>query len=64
MILSYNKTLVEDYRHVQRLVADTVVGSTVNLEVLRKKQKIQVRVTIAEVPDSASRRASEQPARD
>jgi Do/DeqQ family serine protease len=64
VILSYNKTPVEDYRHVQRLVADTVVGSTVNLEVLRKKEKIQVRVTIAEVPDSASRRASEQAPKD
>jgi Do/DeqQ family serine protease len=61
VILSYNKTPVEDYRHVQRLVADTTVGSTVDLEVLRKKQKIQVKVTIAEVPDSGPRRASDQP---
>ena len=61
VILSYNKTPVEDYRHVQRLVADTVVGSTIDLEVLRKKQKIQVRVTIAEVPDSSPRRSSDQP---
>jgi Do/DeqQ family serine protease len=61
VILSYNKTAVEDYRHVQRLVADTTVGSTVDLEVLRKKQKIQVRVTIAEVPDSAPRRSSDPP---
>jgi serine protease Do len=61
VILSYNKTLVEDYRHVQRLVADTTVGSTVDLEVVRKKKKIQVRVTIAEVPDTGPRRTTDQP---
>jgi Do/DeqQ family serine protease len=61
VILSYNKTPIEDYRHVQRLVAETAVGSAVDLEVLRKKQQIQVRVTIAEVPDSSPRRSSEPP---
>ncbi|HET7874024.1 MAG TPA: Do family serine endopeptidase [Methylomirabilota bacterium] len=57
VILSYDKTPVEDYRHMQRLVADTRVGTTVTLEVLRKKQKVAVPVTVAEVPDEGSRRA-------
>jgi len=61
VILSYNKTPVEDYRHVQRLVADTAVGKTVVLELLRKKQKVEVSLTIAEVPDAAPRRAGSQP---
>jgi len=61
VILSYNKVPVEDYRHVQRLVAETAVGKTVTLEVLRKKQKVQVNVTVAEVPDASPRRASGQP---
>ena len=61
VILSYNRTPVEDYRHVQRLVAETAVGKTVTLEVLRKKQKVQVSLTIAEVPDAAPRRVSGQP---
>jgi Do/DeqQ family serine protease len=61
VILTYNKIPVEDYRHVQRLVADTAVGRTVTIEVLRKKQKVQVNVTIAEVPDSAPRRPTDQP---
>jgi serine protease Do len=61
VILSYNKTPIEDYRHVQRLVAETTVGKTVTLEVLRKKQKVQVSVTITEVPDAGPRRATGQP---
>jgi serine protease Do len=60
VILSYNKIPVEDYRHVQRLVAETAVGRNITLEVLRKKQKVQVNLTIAEVPDTAPRRASGQ----
>ena len=35
MIVAFNKTPVEDYRHVQRLVADSPVGKTVTLEILR-----------------------------
>ena len=61
VILSYNSVPIEDYRHVQRLVAETAVGRTVNLEVLRKKQKVQVSLKIAEVPDSAPRRATAPP---
>ena len=60
VILSYNKVPVEDYRHVQRLVAETGVGKTVTLEVMRKKQKVQVSLTIGEVPDTAPRRATGQ----
>src|SRR6266508_3620183 len=61
VILSYNKIPVEDYRHVQRLVAETAVGKIVTLELLRKKQKVQVSLTIGEVPDTAPRRASGRP---
>jgi S1-C subfamily serine protease len=56
VILSYNKVPVEDYRHVQRLVAESVVGKPVTLEILRKKQKMSVPVTVAEVPDAGPRR--------
>lgn len=52
VIVGFNKTPVEDYRHVQRLVAESPVGKSVTLEVVRKKQKIDVPVTVAEVPDS------------
>jgi S1-C subfamily serine protease len=52
VIVGFNKTPVEDYRHVQRLVAESPVGRSVTLEVVRKKQKIDVPVTVAEVPDT------------
>jgi Do/DeqQ family serine protease len=51
VILSFEKTPVQDYRHFQRLVAETAVGRSVTLEVLRKRQKTQVTVKIAETPD-------------
>jgi Do/DeqQ family serine protease len=63
VILSYNRTPVEDYRHVQRLVAESAVGNKIVLEVFRKKQKIQVGLTVGEVPDTAPRRVSEPPRR-
>ncbi len=56
VIVGFNKIPVEDYRHVQRLVAESPVGKGVTLQVIRKKQKIDVPVTIAEVPDSAPRK--------
>jgi serine protease Do len=59
VILSYNKVPIEDYRHIQRLVAETPVGKTIPLEVLRKKQKVAVNVTVGEVPDVTPRRAAD-----
>jgi Do/DeqQ family serine protease len=61
VIVAYDKTPVEDYRHVQRLVAETRVGTSVTLEIVRKKQKMDVAVTIAEVPDESARRAGPTP---
>ena len=60
VILSYEKTPVEDYHHLQRLVADTRVGKAVTLEVFRKKQRISVSTTVAEVPDDRPRREGGQ----
>ena len=56
VILGYEKTAVEDYHHLQRLVAETRVGQKVTLEVLRKKQKISVTTTVAETPDERGKR--------
>jgi Do/DeqQ family serine protease len=56
VIVAYDSTPVDDYRHVQRLVAETGVGKSVTLQVVRKKQKMDVAVTIAEVPDETARR--------
>jgi len=60
VIVAFNKTPVEDYRHVQRLVADSPVGKTVTLEILRKKQKIDVPITIGEDPDANPRKLDQK----
>src|SRR5499425_3378182 len=56
VIVAFNKTPIEDYRHVQRLVADSPVGKTVTLEIVRKRQKMEIPIAIAEVPDLNPRR--------
>jgi Do/DeqQ family serine protease len=56
VILAYDKTPVDDYHHVQRLTAETKAGTKVVLQVLRKKQKVAVTVTVAEAPDDGPRR--------
>ena len=57
VIVAFDKTPVEDYRHVQRLVAETRVGKSVQLQIVRKKQKMDLTVTIAEVPEDSGRRS-------
>ena len=61
VIVAYDRTPVEDYHHLQRLVAETRVGKRVTLEVGRKKQKMAVAVTVAEVPDETARRPGPPP---
>ena len=61
VIVAFDKTPVEDYRHVQRLVAETRVGKSVTLQIVRKKQKMDVTVMIAEVPEDSGRRAGPPP---
>ena len=61
VIVAYDSTPVDDYRHVQRLVAETRVGKSVTLQIVRKKQKMDVAVTIAEVPDESARRPGPPP---
>jgi serine protease Do len=61
VIVAYDSTPVDDYRHVQRLVAETRVGKSVTLQIVRKKQKMDVAVTIAELPDETARRPGPPP---
>ena len=61
VIVAYDRTPIEDYRHVQRLVAETRVGKSVTLQIVRKKQKMDVAVTIAELPDETARRPGPPP---
>ncbi|HZP39311.1 MAG TPA: Do family serine endopeptidase [Methylomirabilota bacterium] len=61
VIVAFDKTPVEDYRHVQRLVAETRVGKSVTLQIVRKKQKMDVTVMIAETPEDIGRRGPAGP---
>jgi Do/DeqQ family serine protease len=54
VIVSYDGTPVEDYRHFQRLVADTEVGKRVKIEIIRRRAKQTVILQVAEAPDAAS----------
>jgi serine protease Do len=58
VVLAYDKTPVDDYRHLQRLVAETRVGKTVILEVLRSKKKVELTATVSEAPDESKRSAA------
>ncbi len=51
VIVTFEGTPVEDYRHLQRLSADAEVGKTVTLEIVRSRERKSVRLTVAEAPD-------------
>lgn len=51
VVTQYNGSVVSDSRVLSRLVAETPVGSTVALEILRNGQKQNVRVTVARLDD-------------
>ncbi|MBI2544210.1 MAG: PDZ domain-containing protein, partial [Candidatus Rokubacteria bacterium] len=56
LILAFDRIPVEDYHHLQRLVADSEVGKNVTLGVLRKRQPVDVTVKIAEMPGADARK--------
>ena len=57
LIVAFDKVPVEDYHHLQRLVAESEVGKSVTLGVLRKKQPLDVTAKIAELPGDDARKA-------
>jgi serine protease Do len=52
VVTGFDGTVVTDYHHLQRLAAETEVGKTVALEIIRKREPRTVKVTIAEAPDT------------
>jgi Do/DeqQ family serine protease len=54
VIVSYDSTPVEDYHHLQRLSADTEVGRSVKLDIVRKKERKSVSLKIAEAPETGA----------
>ncbi len=57
LILTFDRVPVEDYHHLQRLVAESEVGKTVALGLLRKKAPLDVTVRIAQMPGDEARKA-------
>jgi serine protease Do len=54
VIVSYDGMPVEDYRHFQRLVADTEVGRRVKIDIIRRRARQTLTVQVAEAPDPAA----------
>jgi len=54
VIVTFDRTVVDDYHHVQRLAADADVGKTVKVEIIRDRAKRAVDVKIAEAPDTSA----------
>ncbi len=53
LILTYDGTTVDDPQHLQRLIAESDIGKTVGLTVLRKGRESQVQAKVEEMPAEA-----------
>ena len=51
VIVGFNGAPIDDYHHLQRLSADTEVGKTVTLEIVRNRERKSLQLKIAEAPD-------------
>jgi Do/DeqQ family serine protease len=60
VIVKFGPTLVEDYHHLQRLSSDAEPGTSVPLEIVRKRNHRAITLKIAESPESSP--ASQPPA--
>ena len=54
VIVKFGATGVDDYHHLQRLSSDAEPGTTVPLELIRKRDRKTVPIRIAESPDSST----------
>jgi len=52
LILSFDGKPIGDSRTLPRVVADTAIGKTVNMDILRKGKKETLRVTVAKLDDT------------
>jgi S1-C subfamily serine protease len=51
--VKFGATLVDDYHHLQRLSSDAEPGTSVPLEIVRKRDRKTLTLKIAESPDSS-----------
>jgi Do/DeqQ family serine protease len=61
VIVTFDGTAVEDYHQVQRLAADTEVGKTVKLEIIRDRAKRTVDLKVARASDTPAADATDRP---
>ena len=54
VVVGFDGAAVEDYRHLQRLSAEAEAGRRVKLEIVRKRERRTVEVTLAEAPDAGA----------
>jgi Do/DeqQ family serine protease len=54
VVVGFDGAAVEDYRHLQRLSAEAEAGRRVKLEIVRKRERRTVEVTLAEAPDGGA----------
>ncbi|MBI2155375.1 MAG: Do family serine endopeptidase [Candidatus Rokubacteria bacterium] len=54
VVVGFDGTAVEDYRHLQRLSAEAEAGRRVKLQIVRKRERRTVEVTLAEAPDAGA----------
>lgn len=61
VIRSYNQTAVKDPTHLRTLVAETLPGTKVTVEVIRNERTKELQVTIGELPKDLTARSSQGP---
>ena len=62
VILSFNGRPITEMRRLPRVVAETPVGKSVNVEVWRKGAKKTLKITLGEFPDDVQKLAGKSPA--
>jgi Do/DeqQ family serine protease len=60
VIVAFDGTAVQTYQHLQRLASDTPVGRAVKVEIVRRRERRTLEVTVAEAPDRLAGGASER----
>jgi Do/DeqQ family serine protease len=63
VITKFGTSLVDDYNHLQRLSSDAEPGTTIPLEIVRRKERKTVSLKITESPDTTPASAPTPPPR-
>jgi serine protease Do len=61
VIVSFDGRAIENDRSLPRIVAQTAVGSTVDVEVIRRGQRRTLEVSVARLPDDGAEEGEDEP---